>query len=187
MVDRLSDEELEKAKMPYDPVMYVHYDENRFVTAISNTTTISNNYYKVSFKRVEDFISGKRNFNGLTYEYFKFDTHVVELDKKRFNLDLYHMIPVESKADVLLVINQSKNQINFLLNDGAKKEIYSRNLEDRYKFYFTKKNNYHFLYETLVLSGKKLLSNPYFDLHNIVGDFSVYTIPVFNSYGVILK
>lgn len=189
MIDRLSEEELRKARKPYTVSMYVHYDDNGVVTAISNSKNISNSYYEVPIKRVEPFLLGKKSFIGLTYDYFKFDITTIDIDRKKINVNLFYMVPKLPKegCDFTIVIKKNKKQVRFVLTSESKKEIYSRNLDDKYKFYITKKNNQHFLYETVVISGKKLLSEPYADLNFCQDEFSIYTLPIFNSYGVILK
>lgn len=190
MSDRLSEEELAKARQPFAVnFMYVHYDDNGYVVAISNSKSLSNRYYEVPPKRVEPFMLGKRDFTGLKYDYFKFDDGPLNVNAKAINTDILYMIPNDflNDPDLTVVINKVKKQVKFLLTDSAKKEIFSRNLMDTYKFYFTKKNNYHFLYDTIILTGEKLSSNSYFAIQNLPDEFSLYTIPTFNSYGVILK
>ncbi len=190
MTDRLSEEAVKKAQQPYIVnSMYVHYDENGQVVAISNSKTFSDRYYEVPAKRVESFMLGKKDFTGLTYDYFKFDKEVINADKKSINANVLYMIPstFEENVDCKILIDKNKKQLRFLLTDQAKKEIFSRNLTDTYKFYFTKKNNQHFLYNEFLMSGEKLLANSFFDIEQLPEKFSIYTIPVFNSYGVILK
>ena len=189
MPEKLSEEELRKAKEPYVVSMYVHYDDNGYVTAISNSKSISDKYYEVPFNRVETFLSGKRSFSGLTYEYFKYDSLTVDEDKRKIRSNLLYKIPEASKnsCDFKLIIKKNLNQVSFVLTDESKKEIYSRNLDDRYKFYFTKKDNYNFLYGSIAVSGKSLLSGSYLELPFFKNDFSIYTMPIFNSYGVTIK
>lgn len=190
MGDRLSEEELNKAKQSYNvSMMYVHYDDDNFVTAISNSKNISNRYIEVPLKRVELFLSGHKNFTGLTYDYFNFEDLPVKANKTQVNPNFLYSIPnvLNEDLDILLLIDENKNQLSFTLSDYVRKELSSRNLNDKHIFYFTKKNNQHFLYYSLEVTSKKLLSKTCIDLIIPSKEFSIYTMPVFNSYGVILK
>lgn len=197
-------------------LMYVYYDNNGDIKAITPTPDVSlaNEFSLAMFPvaDVEIFLSGKRNpfdftiskIKKITGETFKLVKKQTEVFLTR-TLDNYltKVEPFNESETILKIITDSPERKIILKLDSAYKELYKTGSEEQQEdidsfinhgassLYFTKLNDPYYLYHTVSFVPREVFERDevVFEYHEGIdlSNSSVYTKKILNSYGYYIR
>lgn len=191
-MDCLTEEELKIAQTPYQvpKFAYIYYNDRREITSISPIKYDNLDYLEVAFDRAKDFLQGKKDFARYDLDYFRSSTDKIANTTQRIRKSIIHEIPtVDTKNICDVTIIHNKDHWKIELSSKVIDALQRQNLNSSIKFFVTKKSTPNFLINILEIKGIDLLSKKTLKFSSkeelSLDNFSVYTYPEFDSYGLL--
>lgn len=170
---------------------YVHYDDDGKVYFLSNVKDINYKIFEIDLFLIEDFLTGKKDHNSYTIEYFfNLSKGVVtaENDTVEYSKPLFQIIPVDDSDDSDIVIEYDSNNKHWKVkaSDDANEKL---EVLPALAFYVCKKNDPHYLYRTFIASTEDLRNGPVIcefdtEIENNINEISVTTLKRFGKYSI---
>jgi hypothetical protein len=136
--------------------MFVHYNDEGNVAYISNEQDSSFRIFEISDNLIIDFLEKRRNASSYNIDYFfNLANGIVEEETNFVQNDLFYTVPeLKNEQDITIVYDFHNLKWVIKASDTIKRKL---EISPILSFNICKKNNYSYLYKTLIVNTSDLL------------------------------